>query len=448
LRGNQLIEGKKTRIVADKFENLKRIISNEAVDGKFLIYRYRKQYVEDAAEKLSALRPEVAWDPNLVKYLSRTVSSEWKLIFCIKKGVGFHHGAMPRHIQDLIVDEFNKSADTGVAFLFCTTSLTEGINTTAKNVVLYDEKIGTGLPIGVLDRRNIEGRAGRFMRHFVGRVFHLEAYIEDSEERVVEIESLDSQDPSIEAIIQFEDDLLSEAGHKKKAQLKDSMEQAGLPFDLFRENKYVSVAGQARLLKELLDERYLNRFQFNGALPNAEVARLILSSIYDALFSENDIGRNFKDEIGKSILLQLTSYYLFFKPSFSQLLANRTVIDRRPNIDSRIRYVFDLISKYFEFIWPKYIMAFQNIYNYAANVLGYTPIALELMIAQLEYGTTKNHEIILRDCGIPSESIRKITGIFANCETLDDVQRVKNTNLAKINSLLDPIEVKIIDRYI
>lgn len=448
LKGSHKIEGRFIKIVGDKFVNLTRLTSNDYIDGKFLIYRYQKRYVEESAGKFSSARSEVRWDSNLIRYLEKTVSPEWKLVSCIKKGVAFHHGAMPRHIQDLIVDEFNNSSGGGIDFLFCTTSLTEGINTSAKNVVLYDEKIGTGDPIGVLDRRNIEGRAGRFMRHFVGRVFHLEAYIENNDDRVVEIESLDSENPSIEAIIQFDDELLSEAGHHKKNQLKLTMESVGLPFEMFKENKYVSVGGQASLLKYLITSKSWEQFNFMGGMPNAEVAKLILSCIYDHLFTESDRGRNFKDEVGKSILLQLTSYYLFYKPSFAELLSSATIIKFRPKIDSRIRYIFDLTSRYFEFIWPRYIMAFQNIYNYAAKINDASPISLELMIAQLEYGTTKNHEIILKDCGIPSESIRKISNIFSNCETLDDVQHVKKLRMSNIVSLLDPIEVRIFNRYI
>jgi superfamily II DNA/RNA helicase len=448
LKGMHNIEGSRVKVVGDKFKNLTRITDNPNIDGKFLIYRYQKRYVEESAEKFSKTRSDVCCDDDLVSYLSKTVSPDWKLVSCIKKGVAFHHGAMPRHIQDLIVDEFNDSAGKGVDFLFCTTSLTEGINTSAKNVVLYDEKIGGGTPIGVLDRRNIEGRAGRFMKHFVGRVFHLEAYIEDSDDRVVEIESLDSTDPSIEAIIQFDDLMLSEAGHRKKAELKLAMEKAGLPFGIFKANKYVSISGQASLLKMLLGPGHLAQFAFDTPLPTGEIAKLILSNIYDHLFTENDIGRNFKDEIGKSILLQLTGYYLFYKPSFAEMLTHPTIAKSRPSIDSRIRYVFDIIAKYFEFIWPRYLMAFQNIYNYAAGIYDVSPIALELMIAQLEYGTTKNHEILLRDCGMPSESIRKISSFFADCESMDDVHRVKKNSLNRIKRVLDPIEIKIFDRYI
>lgn len=111
---------------------------------------------------------------------------------------------MPRHIQDLIVDEFNDNSKTGLDYLFCTTSLTEGINSAAKNVVIYDKNMGTGDTLGTLDRKNIEGRAGRFMQHFIGRIFYLETDDREDQDSVIEIEYLDKTKPDIETLLQLD----------------------------------------------------------------------------------------------------------------------------------------------------------------------------------------------------------------------------------------------------
>ncbi len=203
-KGQHNIENGTIKIIGDKFKNLLRLVSEESIDGKFLIYRYQKQYVEGTAIKFLETWPVKPHNEELTNYLSETISSDWDLISCIKRGVAFHHGAMPRHIQDLIVDEFNDTSRKGIDYLFCTTSLTEGINSAAKNVVLYDKKIGNGELLKTLDRKNIEGRAGRFMQHFIGRVFNLEVQDTDDSETIVEVEFLDKINPSIESIIQLE----------------------------------------------------------------------------------------------------------------------------------------------------------------------------------------------------------------------------------------------------
>ncbi len=447
-RGVHDIEKGKVRIIKNKFENLLRLVSEETIDGKYLIYRYQKQYVESSAKKFIEKWPVKPHNTELVDYLCETVSSDWDLIPCIKRGVAFHHGAMPRHVQDLIVDEFNDAEASGVNYLFCTTSLTEGINSSAKNVVLYDNKIGNGGLLKTLDRKNIEGRAGRFMRHFIGRVFYLEEPKHVDSETVVEVEYFDNKDPAIESLIQLEDgDIPSDSLAKVKAHL-DLLKELGIPSELFRTNKFVSIDGQVELLKKLRSLKNLSAYQFEGKIPGKDNLEEVLSDIYDFLFSSHEVGRNFNTEVGKSILISLTKYYAYHKPPFKLLLEHDAVVKARTTDNARIRYVFDLMSKYFEFVWPRYLKAFEAIHNFVANETGENNIDLSFLIATLEYGTTESHEIILRDSGIPREIIKKISRHFSKCESFDDIQSLYSKSRVDINRSLHPIEIKVLNKYI
>ncbi len=447
-KGTHLIESGSVKIIGDKFKNLLRIVSQESIDGKFLIYRYTKQYVEDTAKKFIETWPIKPHNEELIDYLSKNVSEDWELISCIKRGVAFHHGAMPRHIQDLIVEEFNKQTTDGIDYLFCTTSLTEGINSTAKNVILYDKKIGSGSDLGTLDRKNIEGRAGRFMQHFIGRVFHLETQTEADEDTHIEIEFLDKESPSIETLIQLDPSDIPENQKETTESLKQQFERLGVPQTLIKENKFVSIDGQMKLIAHLRELNNLDKYHFDGQFPELETLREILSTIYDYLFTDNDKGRNFDNETGKSVLIQLTNYYVYHKPTFKELLSSNTIIWARKENNSRIRYVFDLTSKYFEFVWPKYIKAFEKIYNFSASMRNQKSISLDMLVAQLEYGTTKPHEIILKDSGLPNEVIKKISPIFQDCKTFEDVQTIKKSKSEVIKKLVHPVESRVIEKYI
>lgn len=447
-KGLHSIENGSIKIIGDKFKNLLRLVSEESIDGKFLIYRYQKQYVEDTAKKFLETWPVKPHNKELVEYLSSSVSPTWDLIACIKRGIAFHHGAMPRHIQDLIVDEFNDSSDNGLNYLFCTTSLTEGINSAAKNVVIYDKKIGTGDLLKTLDRKNIEGRAGRFMQHFIGRVFHLETQEDDDRETSVEIEYLDNEHASLETLIQLEsDDIPSPRGEILKTH---SEKLAELEIDplIIKENRFVKVDGQIELIKHLRAGANLDNYYFKEQLPPKGCLDNILSCCYDYLFTDHDKGRNFDTDIGKSILIGLTKYYVYYTPSFKELLSSDTVQRARANDNSRIRYVFDLMSKYFEFSWPKYLKTFSNIYNFVATEKHQPLIALDMAIAKLEYGTTENHEIILRDSGIPNEIIKKVSHYFKGCETYEDIYNVSHSKNNEIKKSIHPIERKIFGKYI
>ncbi|CAK8724562.1 hypothetical protein KKHLCK_14405 [Candidatus Electrothrix laxa] len=159
-------------------------------------------------------------------------------------------------------------------------------------------------------------------------------------------------------------------------------------------------------------------------------------------------GRNFDNDVGKSILISLTKYYVYYSPSFKLLLANKTVENARKSENARIRYVFDLMSKYFEFTWPKYLKTFENIYNFVASERSQQKIDLAMLIAQLEYGTTKNHEIILRDSGLPHEIVKKISKYFIQCQSVEDIQKTKIRENKVIKKVIHPIEYKILNKYL
>ncbi len=446
-KGTHQVQGEAIRIIGDKFKNLLRLVTQEKIDGKFLIYRYQKQYVEDTAIKFLETWPvSQTHNKDLVEYLSNNVSEEWELVSCIKRGVAFHHGAMPRHIQDLIVDEFNSPG--GIDYLFCTTSLTEGINSAAKNVVIYDNKIGGGELLKTLDRKNIEGRAGRFMQHFVGRVFLLETSELEDDDTFVEIEFLDCENPSLETLVQLDEIDLTESNKALKQTLSSKLNAFNIPEAIVKANKFVCLDGQISLINHLRNSNTLNEYYFNTSLPTLELTKNLLSVIYDFIFTDHDKGKNFNNEVGKSILIGLTNYYIYYQPTFKQLLISDTVVNARTKVNSRIRFVFDLTTKYFEFVWPRYIKAFANLFNYVAQEKNLPPINLDLLIAQLEYGTTKSHEILLRDSGIPREIIKKISVYFKDCETFDEIQAIILSNKRNIYSSVEPIEMKILDKYL
>lgn len=66
--------------------------------------------------------PEEEWDPTFLQWYE-------------KKGV------LGEIILHMILKEFK---NTMLRFLFCTNTIIEGVNTSAKNVIYYDNKIGSG----------------------------------------------------------------------------------------------------------------------------------------------------------------------------------------------------------------------------------------------------------------------------------------------------------------
>jgi len=92
---------------------------------------------------------------------------EWHYARAAANGIGVHHGSIPRSLAHWSVKAFNEG---WLNFLLCTTTLIEGVNTRAENLIIVDSKVNRR-PIDFFTFNNIKGRAGRMMKHFVGNVF-------------------------------------------------------------------------------------------------------------------------------------------------------------------------------------------------------------------------------------------------------------------------------------
>ena len=96
---------------------------------------------------------------------------QWHVVKGLRSGIGVHHARIPRAIGQYIVRAFNND---NLKFLVCTSTLIEGVNTKARNVIILDNTINR-TPIDFFTFNNIRGRSGRMgTGHFIGHVniFH------------------------------------------------------------------------------------------------------------------------------------------------------------------------------------------------------------------------------------------------------------------------------------
>ena len=105
---------------------------------------------------------------DIIDWVKENIHERWSLAKALMTRIAFHHGQIPRHLGSSLVDGFNLG---DIRYLFCTSTLIEGVNTTARNVVLFDKHKGHNKPIDFFDYKNIVGRSGRFKAHYLGKVY-------------------------------------------------------------------------------------------------------------------------------------------------------------------------------------------------------------------------------------------------------------------------------------
>ena len=216
------------------------------LDGQTLIYCRSPKRVNEVARALFAAttqQPDEYFD-GLIDWASNNFHPDWVYQKALGSGVGIHHGKLPRSLGQYSVAAFNEEK---IKFLVCTSTLIEGVNTKAKNVVIFDNIVG-GKKFDFFTFNNIKGRSGRMFQHFVGRVF---VFHQPPQEELPFVDfPLFTQDASTpdSLLIQLDEEDLKPASLER---LSNVFRQDVLPIELIKANSGLDPASQVQLAEYL-----------------------------------------------------------------------------------------------------------------------------------------------------------------------------------------------------
>jgi hypothetical protein len=103
---------------------------------------------------------------DAARWIAGAYHPNWLVARAMRNGIGLHHGRMPRALAHHMVRLFNEGK---LPWLIVTSTLIEGVNTSAKNIIIVDNKIAKR-NLDFFTYSNICGRSGRMFKHFVGKV--------------------------------------------------------------------------------------------------------------------------------------------------------------------------------------------------------------------------------------------------------------------------------------
>ncbi|MFL9841171.1 DEAD/DEAH box helicase [Sphingomonas sp. ST-64] len=141
---------------------------------KSLIYAGTYTEIRKVAELVVARldkidRPHTS---HFARWLRENYQQDWVLADLVERGVGVHNGRMHRCLSQLQVLLFEH--EKGFDSIISTSSIIEGVNTSAQNVVIWKSKLGQ-TNLKDFTYKNIIGRGGRMFKHFVGHIYLLDS---------------------------------------------------------------------------------------------------------------------------------------------------------------------------------------------------------------------------------------------------------------------------------
>jgi helicase conserved domain protein len=291
---------------------------------------------------------------DLACWLRENYHPEWVLPRCLELGIGIHHGKVPRAIAQKCVRLFNERK---IQVLVCTSTLIEGVNTKAENVIVYDNIIARK-KIDYFTFNNICGRSGRMSSYLIGHVYLFES------PPVATLPSVDfpvfTQDDTVseKLLINLDVDDLSESSRVK---LSEYLIQHDLSQDTLKRNSYIDLNKQLELAREI----QANLNEVKGLLtwreyPSNDQLREACKLIWEYLNLEKiGYGVRSKDQL----YFRINQFRV--AGSIKGLIENIIQSDRscEGDVNDAIELAFDIQRHWINYQFPRFLRSLSDIVN-------------------------------------------------------------------------------------
>lgn len=358
-----------------------------------------------------------------VDWISKTYHEDWHFPKALSCKIGIHHGRIPRALAQYVVRLFN--AET-LKRLICTSTLIEGVNTKARNIVIFDNKINKK-PIDFFTFNNICGRSGRMFQHFVGHVY----LFHDAPERqlpFVDIPAFSqSADASNELLLQLDSDELTVGSRER---LQPFLEQSILSVEVLRKHPDVDPASLISLAKEI--EADVARFH--------PLMRWTYDPAYDELSMVCDlIWRHFNGSrlsCGSAVSAsQLATKIMKLKSAPSTREQVEAEISWSGDADEAVQRVLDFNRLWVSFHFPRLLMVCQSVAHEVFSRNGLKLGDFSAFAARTEGFFVSSLVAPLDEYGIPIELTKKLMGYIDQTDLDGALEALSNVNPASVPNL-------------
>lgn len=366
------------------------------------------------ARTLSKAVAEVNWDfePSdmlhaAIEWLGKNYSAKWGLVRSLKSGVGSHHGRLPRSIAQMIVRLFNRGH---LEYLVCTSTLIEGVNTAARNVVIADNKI-SNRKYDFFTFNNIRGRSGRMWQHFVGHVY-LFNDPPQTELEFVDVPVFTQNGNAPDALlIQLDERDLADAATRRMRQI---WEQGFLTLETIKENAGLEPWGQINLAREIEENiAKLGPMLSWRGMPSYDNLKVVFDLAWRHLGVRGGAGVN----TASQLTYRINQYRS--QPSYTAQLREAVKGKSGDEADESLETFLEFARQWVNFKAPRLMRAVDRIQSEVLLRNGYKPGDYAFFCGQLESMFMSPVITALEEYGVPIQLGERLMAILGSPETLD-----------------------------
>lgn len=360
-------------------------------------------------------------------------ASDWIVVKALKKGIGIHHGLIPKYIQKEIIQLFN---DGYIHILLSTTTLTEGVNTTSKNIIILSDKKGTK-PLKKFDAKNIEGRAGRFLQHYSGQVFILQNKFSDiinGGDECIKHKNYDSESPKQEIDLYYtQDQYLKPENIIRRGEIDAIQAQYGIPEEIMASFKVISKEDKLLIYRKILAftqenvtniEELIKGFNATGFI-NIDGFQCIIETILPIVKDSKlkTLMTYIKEGSTSPAIVGLVISYVSGGLNGS---IKYNITKKGMTFDEAMRVSTGFIYNTLKYQVVKYLGAFNIMYKYWKCTKLNKPIeemkGIDAMLLKFEYNTSSKLGRLVSDFGVPQKIVEYYDALERNRQKAASIQ--------------------------
>ena len=343
-------------------------------------------------------------------------SKDWILVQALKKGIGIHHGLIPKYIQKEIIELFNAGQ---IKVLLSTTTITEGVNTTAKNLLVLSHMKGDK-PLKNFDALNIAGRAGRFLHHYKGNVITLDTEfltIKDSASDPIRHKNYDNTAPKGDVDIFYTaDEFLNEDQKARKVSILQLKDKLAIPAEILEQYKIISYYEKIAMFQDIMAlsrnevksiHRLILYFQRSKNISSEGIETII--KVVSPYVKNNDL--KFLMDNGKEghTNKYLTSLLFTYLSNGFRGMVDYGCEQQGKSIDEAVRDTAKFVYNTLKYQVVKYFGAFNLMYKYYISLKTGASIqevpGIDALLLRLEYNANTEKGRLASDYGVPQRII-------------------------------------------
>lgn len=342
------------------------------------------------------------------EWLGEHYHPDWVVARALSHGIGVHHGKVPRAIAQYAVRAFNQNK---IKFLVCTSTLIEGVNTKAKNVVIYDNRVATR-KFDFFTFNNICGRSGRMRHHFVGRVYLFNQPPQE-DLPVVNVPLItQGEEAPASLLIQLDEPILKEASRARIAEFQNS---PYLSLETIRSNVGIDPKAQIEVAKAIAEDKGAQlALAWRGFPKKYEELEFACELIWKYFTTGRKMGGVYS---GRHLAYRIDK--LSKIKTIKRLILQELAQQSEPDADAAVEDVLEFTRTWAGFYFPRYLMALDRIQKDVLSKSNRRVGEYSAFAASVENLFTSAGLVALDEYGVPLQVAREIERFLKNAETVD-----------------------------